>query len=73
VGQGQVAYEQAIGAHAQAERRRKEELARARSDHEQSVNRERERARQQQAVIDQMARDFAEGKRKAVADYFSGV
>jgi restriction system protein len=73
VGQGQVAYEQAIAAHAQAERRRKEELARARSDHEQSVNRERERARQQQAVIDQMARDFAEGKRKAVADYFSGV
>ena len=37
------------------------------------MSRERERARRQHAVIDQMARDFAEGKRKAVADYFSGV
>ena len=37
------------------------------------LSRERERVRQQHAVVDQMARDFAEGKRKAVADYFSGV
>jgi len=62
-----------MAAHAQAERHRKEELALAQSDHELSVSRERERARQQHAVIDQMARDFAERKRKAVADYFSGV
>ena len=73
VAQGEAAYEQALAAHAQAERHRKEQLARAQSDHEQSVSRERERVRRQHAVVDQMARDFAEGKRKAVADYFSGV
>ena len=73
VAQGEAAYEQAIAAHAQAERYRKEELARAQSDHELSVSGERERARQQHAVVDQMARDFAERKRKAVADYFSEV
>jgi restriction system protein len=73
VAHGQAAYEQAIAAHAQAERDRREQLARAQSEHELSVSRERERARRQHAVIDQMARDFAEGKRKAVADYFSGA
>lgn len=73
VAHGEAAYEQATAAHAQAERDRKERLTRARSDHELSVRRERERVRQQHAVIDQMARDFADGKRKAVADYFSGV
>ena len=73
VAQGEGAYEQALAAHAQAERHRKEQLARAQSDHEQSVSRERERVRRQHADVDQMARDFAEGKRKAVADYFSGV
>jgi restriction system protein len=73
VTQGEAAYEQAIAAHAQAEQYRREQLARAQSDHEQSVSRERERAQRQYADIDQMARDFADGKRKAVADYFSGV
>jgi len=73
VAHGEAAYKQAAVAHAQAERDRKERLARARSDHELSVRRERERVRQQHAVIDQMARDFADGKRRAVADYFSGV
>ena len=73
VAHGEAAYEQAIAAHAQAERDRKERLARARSDHELSVSREREQPGRQHAVIDQMARDFADGKRKAVADYFSGV
>ena len=73
VSHGEAAYGQATGAYAQAERDRKERLARARSDHELSVHRERERAGRQHAVIDQMARDFADGKRKAVADYFSGV
>lgn len=73
VAQGEATYKQAAAAHAQAERDRKERLARARSDHELSVRRERERVRQQHAVIDQMARDFADGKRRAVADYFSGV
>jgi restriction system protein len=70
---GEAAYEQATAAHSQAERERKEQLARARSDHELSERRERERVRQQHAVIDQMASDFADRKRKAVADYFSGV
>jgi restriction system protein len=73
VAHGEAAYEQAIAAHAQAEQDRKERLARARSDHGLSMRRERERVRQQHAVIDQMARDFADGKRKAVADYFSSV
>jgi restriction system protein len=73
VAHGEAAYEQAIAAHAQAEQDWKERLTRARSDHELSVRRERERVRQQHAVIDQMASDFADGKRKAVADYFSGV
>ena len=73
VAHGQAAYEQAIAAHAQAERDRREELERAHSEHELSVSRERERARRQHAVVAQMARDFADGKRKAVADYFSGV
>jgi restriction system protein len=73
VAHGEAAYEQATTAHTQAEQDRKEQLAQARSDHELSMRRERERVRQQHAVIDQMARDFADGKRKAVADYFSGV
>jgi restriction system protein len=73
VTQGEAAYEQATAAHTQAERSRREQLARAQSDHEQSMSRERGRVRQQHAAVDQMARDFAEGKRKAVADYFSGV
>ncbi len=73
VAQGEAAYEQAIAAHAQAERHRREQLARAQSDHEQSASHERERVWRQHAVVEQMARDFAEGKRKAVADYFSGV
>ena len=45
VAQGEAAYEQAIAAHAQAERNRREQLARAQSLHEQSVSRERERVR----------------------------
>jgi restriction system protein len=73
VAQGEAAYGQAIAAHAEAERRRREQLAQAQSEHEQSVSRERERVLRQHAVVDQMARDFTEGKRKAVADYFSGA
>jgi restriction system protein len=73
VAHGEAAYERATAAHAQDERDRKEQLAQARSDHELSVNRERERVRRQHAAVDQMARDFTEGKRKAVADYFSEV
>lgn len=73
VAHGQAAYEQAIAAHAQAEQDRREELERAHSEHELSMSREQERARRQHAVVAQMARDFADGKRKAVADYFSGV
>jgi restriction system protein len=73
VAQGEANYGQAVAAHAQAERARREQLARAQAAHEQSVSRERERVERQHAVIDQMARDFTEGQRKAVADYFSGV
>jgi restriction system protein len=71
--QGEAAYAQAIAAHAQAERHRREQLALAQSDFEQSASEEREHVRRQHAAVDQMARDFAEGKRKAVADYFSGA
>ena len=71
--QAEASYAQAVAVHAQAERDRKEQLARAQSDHEQSVDREQARVRRQHAVIDLMARDFAAGKRKAVADYFIGV
>ena len=70
---GEAAYEQALTVHAQAERDRREQVAWAQSDHEQSAGRERDRVWQQHAVVDQMARDFAAAKRKAVADYFSGV
>jgi hypothetical protein len=73
VARGEADYEQAVAAHAQAEQSRRELLARAQAAHEQSVTRERERVRRQHALVDQMGRDFAEGKRKAVADYFSGV
>lgn len=73
VAQGEAAYQQAVTAHAQAERSRREQLAQAQSLHEQSVSRERERVQRQHAVVAQMARDFADRKRKAVADYFSGV
>ena len=71
--QGEAAYEQAVAVHGQDERGRREQLAQAQLDHEQSAERERERVRRQHAAVDQMARHFAEGKRKAVADYFSGV
>ncbi|HET9894586.1 MAG TPA: restriction endonuclease [Streptosporangiaceae bacterium] len=70
---GQAAYEKALAEHSRAEQIRKEQLARARTAHEQSADRERETVRQQHALIDQMARDFADGKRKAVADYFTGI
>jgi restriction system protein len=71
--QGDTRYKQAVTAYVQADQARKEQLARARAAHEQSVNRERERVRRQHATVDQMARDFAAGKRRAVADYFGGV
>lgn len=58
----------AVATHVQAKRDRTKQLAWAQSDHEQSVNRERARVRRQHAVIDQIAHDFAEGKRKAVAE-----
>jgi restriction system protein len=73
VAQGTAAYEQAVSAHAVAENRRRDLLARAQMAHEQHASRERERVRRQHADIDQMARDFADGKRRTVADYFSGV
>jgi restriction system protein len=73
VEQGEAAYDQAVAAHDRDERSRMEELAQERSAHERSASRERDRVRRQHAAVDQMAHDFAEGKRKAVADYFSGV
>jgi hypothetical protein len=48
-------------------------LERAHAAHEQAVAEEQGRADRQHMEVDQTARDFADGKRKAVADYFSGV
>ena len=73
VAQAKAAYEQAANSHVMAERSRRDLLARAQAAYRQSVSREQERVRRQHADINQMAREFADGKRKAVADYFSGV
>jgi restriction system protein len=73
VAQYQADYEQAMAAHAQAERQRLEQLAQLRASHERSLAADRERVRRQHAAIDQMASDFAAGQRKAVADYFAEV
>jgi restriction system protein len=73
VAQGQAEYERAVAEHARGERSRLEQIARARDAYEQFAVRERERIRLQHATVDQMAKDFAEGKRKAVADYFREV
>jgi restriction system protein len=73
VAQAKTAYEEAVNSHVVAERSRRDLLTRAQAAHRQSVDRERERVRRQHADIDQMAHEFANGKRKAVADYFSEV
>jgi restriction system protein len=73
VAQYQAEYEQAMAAHARAEQRRLEHLAQARASYDRSLAADRERVRRQHAAIDQMARDFAAGQRKAVADYFAEV
>jgi restriction system protein len=73
VEQGELAYRQAVEAHAEAERSRGQELARARAAHQEAASREQSRVDAQHAGVDQMARDFAKGNRKAVADYFRGV
>jgi restriction system protein len=73
VAQGRSAYERAVAEHAQTEQARWQQLARARAEHERAVARERERIQRQHGAIDQMASDFATGRRKAVADYFHQV
>jgi restriction system protein len=70
---GRAAYEQAAAEHARAEQDRLEQLAWARAAHERALAADHERVRRQHAAIDQMASDFAAGKRKAVADYFTEV
>jgi hypothetical protein len=67
--QAKAAYEQAASSHVVAEQRRKDLLALAQAAHRQSADRERQVRRRH----DQMAREFADGKRKAVTDYFRGV
>ena len=71
--QGQAEYGRAAAAHAQAEQRRREQLAQARAEYETALIRERERIEREHAVVDQLASDFAAGRRKAVADYFRQV
>ncbi len=71
--QRRVAYERAAAEHARAEHDRLDELARARAAYESALARERERVRRQHAAIDQMARNFAEGKANAVTAYLREV
>ncbi len=71
--QYQADYEHAMATHSRDEKRRLERLAQARASHELSLAADRERVRRQHAAIDQMARDFAAGQRKAVTDYFTEV
>jgi restriction system protein len=73
VAQGRAEYERAAAAHAEAEQRRREQLAQARAEYEAALTRERERIERQHAAVDQMASDFAAGRRKAIADYFRQV
>jgi restriction system protein len=73
VAQGQAAYEQAVAAHARTEQDRLKQLAHAQAAHGKALAGDRERVRRQHAAIDQMARDFAAGERKAVAGYFAEV
>lgn len=70
---GRAAYAKALTRHAQVERDRQQRLASAEADHEQLVATERLRIQKQHELVDRWADDFAAGKRKAVADYFSEV
>jgi hypothetical protein len=67
--QAKTAYEQAAGSDVLAEQWRKDLLVLAQAAHRQSADRERQQVRRQH---DQMAREFAYEKRKAVTDYFRG-
>ena len=73
VTQGRADYERADTAHTQAEQRRREQLAHARAEYDTALAREQERIQHQHDAVDQMASDFAAGRRKAVADYFREV
>lgn len=70
---GRAAYAQAVAARDEAERLRTENLTRDQAAHGQAANRERERVARQHRGIDQLAADFAAGKRAAVATYFREV
>lgn len=71
--QKRAEYEQAAAEHRQAERDRLEQLDRARTAHESAVAQAKERVRRQHASIDQLERDFADGKPSAVGRYFREV
>jgi restriction system protein len=73
VAQGRADYERAVTAHAQAEQRRREQLAHARAEYDTALARKQERIQHQHAAVDEMSSDFAAGRRKAVADYFRQV
>lgn len=70
---GEEDYALAVEMHRSAEQDRQVDLERARAAYEQTVDREQERVRRQHAAVDQAAAGFAEGKRRAVADYFREV
>jgi len=73
VAEARAAYEQKAAEHVRTEQDRQEQLARERAAYERALAADRERVRRQHAAIDQMASDFAAGKRKAVANYFTEV
>jgi restriction system protein len=73
VAEGQAAYARAAADYDHAERARQAQIAQARGGHERLIAGERERVQQQHDAVDQWAREFAAGRRKAVADYFGEV
>lgn len=66
-------YHRDVSAYEDNEQRRKETLEQARSQYEAWCRQERERVGRQHQAVDRWAADYAEGKRKAVADYFAHV
>ncbi|SNT64236.1 restriction system protein [Streptosporangium subroseum] len=63
-------YHRDVTAHAESERERQATLEDERLRHEERCRQERARIERQHEVVDRWAADYAEGKRKAVADYF---
>ncbi len=71
--EGRERFQRDVSAHAERERQRHAHLEAARARHEQSRRQDHVRIEHQHEAVDRWAADYAEGKRKAVADYFVQV